>query len=144
MDRLTRNQLLIEFALPGAQRNRPGGFVKARRRVHHRIQHGRDDVAERTGRRLGSRIRGTETRDEAPSLSKRLAKRARVASQKPVVPHANKQRKNPGAKAEWTARRGNPQAREATRVKQRPQHTRPTLPKTPKFFSREGLMKGRV
>ena len=147
MDRLIRSPLLLEFSRPSVQHGRPGGSVKARahtlRQKTSASMPTRPGIEERQKRRFEGQIRFNKKRDILPAQAKRSAEMTR--SQTRPATTVQKQRNNPNAPSNRLKRRGNPQAPSKTEVRQSPSKVkqRPTLPKTPQFFSRTDARQGR-
>jgi len=148
MDCLTRTPLLLEYSLPSAQRKKPGFSPKSR---SHRIRQKtsaamptRPGAGERHRRRFEGNLRLNQARDIHPSHSKRKAKTVRQEARPTATSHVHKKRQNPQSETR-PEKRGNPQAKSKTEVRISPSklERRPTLPKTPKFFSRGDMMRGR-
>jgi hypothetical protein len=149
MDRLIRKPLLLELSAPSVQHKRPGGFVKSRsHRLRQKTSAGmptRPGKTERDARRLQGQQRLHQARDRHPGMSKRRAEKVRGEARPTATSHLQKKRGNPQARSNRLAKRGNPQARSKTEIRESPSklERRPTLPKTPKFYSRSDAMKGR-
>jgi len=147
MDRLIRSPLLLEFSRPSVQQGRPGGFVKSRsHRIRQKTSAGmpsRPGIEERQTRRFEGQLRFNQKRDIQPAQSKRSAAMTRSQT-RPAIEVQDK-RANPRAPSTRLRRRGNPQAPSKTEVRESPSKVkqRPTLPKTPKFFSRTDARQGR-
>lgn len=99
---------------------------------------------EKIVRRIEDKLLFNQPRDINRGFHKRKAKRDYAERRaKPDHGHLATKRDNPQAQTK-PVKRGNPQNKGATQVRISPSklQSRPTLPRTPQFFSRGSLLKG--